>query len=45
MNTFEGINTTVDEAEDQISYLEDKEAEIPSQKSKKKKKSKKVRIV
>ena len=27
MNTFQGINTTVDEAEDQISYLEDKEAE------------------
>ena len=44
-NTPEGINIWLDEAEDQISNLEDKEAENPQSNSKKKKELKNMRIV
>ena len=44
-NNLQGINSGVDEAEYQISILENKKQKTPNQKSKKKKESKEVRIV
>ena len=43
-NTLQGINSGVDEAEDQIRGLEDKKAENTIRKDKRKKEYQKIRI-